>query len=204
MSSDIQFFIEVLISGLLTGVLYALISIGFVLIYKASGVFNFAQGAMVLFAAMTLAGIHDSGFNFLFSIVMTVALMIFLAWAVERFILRRIVNQSQISLFMATIGLSYILLGLGQLVWGAGVHALDTGLPDGQYELGEILIDQFDLTAAAICAVLVLVLAVFFNVREPDYRCERSRMIIRPPSRSGSPSLRCGLLFGASRGSCAW
>ena len=164
MSSDIQFFIEVLISGLLTGVLYALISIGFVLIYKASGVFNFAQGAMVLFAAMTLVGIHDSGFNFLFSIVMTVALMIFLAWAVERFILRRIVNQSQISLFMATIGLSYILLGLGQLVWGAGVHALDTGLPDGQYELGEILIDQFDLTAAAICAVLVLVLAVFFQL----------------------------------------
>lgn len=163
MSSDIQFFIEVLISGLLTGLLYALISIGFVLIYKASGVFNFAQGAMALFAAMTLVGIYERGFNFLFSIVMTVALMIFLAWAVERFILRRIVNQSQISLFMATIGLSYILLGLGQLVWGAGVHTLDTGLPDGQYELGEILIDQFDLTAAAICAVLVVVLAVFFQ-----------------------------------------
>ena len=204
MSSDIQFFIEVLISGLLTGVLYALISIGFVLIYKASGVFNFAQGAMVLFAAMTLAGIHDSGFNFLFSIVMTVALMIFLAWAVERFILRRIVNQSQISLFMATIGLSYICWGLGSLS-GAPAYMLSIpGCPMGSTSWERCSLTSSISPQQQSARFWFSFWRFFFNVREPDYRCERSRMIIRPPSRSGSPSLRCGLLFGASRGSCAW
>src|SRR5260370_6401838 len=131
MSSDVQFFFEVLISGLLTGVLYSLVAIGFVLIYKASGIFNFAQGAMVLFAAMTFVGISDLGVNVAVSALLTILVMVVLAYCVEFFILRRIVNQSQISLFMVTMGLSYILLGLGQLVWGAAVHSLDVGLPVG-------------------------------------------------------------------------
>jgi len=151
MSSNVQFFFEVLISGLLTGVLYSLVAIGFVLIYKASGVFNFAQGAMVLFAAMTLVGISDLGLNIPVSAILTVIVMVVFAYSVEYFILRRIVNQSQISLFMVTIGLSYVLLGLGQLVWGAEVHVLDVGLPVGQFVVGDIFINQFDLSVAAIC-----------------------------------------------------
>jgi branched-chain amino acid transport system permease protein len=163
MSSNVQFFFEVLISGLLTGVLYSLVAIGFVLIYKASGVFNFAQGAMVLFAAMTLVGISDLGLNIPVSAILTVIVMVVFAYSVEYFILRRIVNQSQISLFMVTIGLSYVLLGLGQLVWGAEVHVLDVGLPVGQFVVGDIFINQFDLSVAAICGVIVLALAYFFQ-----------------------------------------
>jgi branched-chain amino acid transport system permease protein len=163
MSSNVQFFFEVLISGLLTGVLYSLVAIGFVLIYKASGVFNFAQGAMVLFAAMTLVGISDLGLNIPVSAILTVVVMVVFAYSVEYFILRRIVNQSQISLFMVTIGLSYVLLGLGQLVWGAEVHVLDVGLPVGQFVVGDIFINQFDLSVAAICGVIVLALAYFFQ-----------------------------------------
>ena len=163
MSSNVQFFFEVLISGLLTGVLYSLVAIGFVLIYKASGVFNFAQGAMVLFAAMTLVGIGDLCVNIAVSGLLTIVAMVILAYCVEFFILRRIVNQSQISLFMVTIGLSYVLLGLGQLVWGAEVHVLDVGLPVGQFVVGDIFINQFDLSVAAICGVIVLALAYFFQ-----------------------------------------
>jgi branched-chain amino acid transport system permease protein len=163
MSLDLQFFFEVLISGLLTGVLYSLVAIGFVLIYKASGVFNFAQGAMVLFAAMTLVGISDLGVNIAVSALLTIVVMVVLAYCVEFFILRRIVNQSQISLFMVTIGLSYILLGLGQLVWGAEVHSLDVGLPVGQFVVGDMFINQFDLSVAAICGLIVLALAYFFQ-----------------------------------------
>lgn len=163
MSSDVQFFFEVLINGLLTGILYSLVAIGFVLIYKASGVFNFAQGAMVLFAAMTLVGISDLGVNIPLSAALTILVMVALAYCVEYFILRRIVNQSQISLFMVTIGFSYILLGLGQLIWGSEVHSLDIGLPDGQFVVGEVFIDQFDLSVAAICGVIVIALAYFFQ-----------------------------------------
>ncbi|CCV06379.1 Inner-membrane translocator [Mesorhizobium metallidurans STM 2683] len=163
MSSEIQFFFEVLLSGLLTGILYSLVAIGFVLIYKASEVFNFAQGAMVLFAAMTLAGIHGNGVNLVLSGIITLLVMVLLAFSVERFILRRIVNQSPLSMFMATIGLSYFLLGLSQLVWGADVRALDIGIPDDQFIVGEIMIDQFDLTVAAVCLILVLSLVYFFQ-----------------------------------------
>src|SRR5271163_4036583 len=112
MWSSPEFLLEVVIGGLLSGVMYSLVAIGFVLIYKASGVFNFAQGAMVLFAAMTLVGISDMGANIAVSALLTIVVMVVLAYCVEFFILRRIVNQSQISLFMVTIGLSYILLGL--------------------------------------------------------------------------------------------
>ena len=163
MPLDFQFFIEVLISGLLTGILYALVAIGFVLIYKASDLFNFAQGSMVLFAAMTLAGISQAGINVWLSALITVPVMIALAYGVEFFILRRIVNRPPTSMFMATIGLSYVLLGLSQLIWGSGVQALQIGFPDGQFVVGEILIDQFDLTVAAICAALVVLLAYFFQ-----------------------------------------
>lgn len=163
MSSEIQFFLEVLISGLLTGILYSLVAIGFVVIYKASGIFNFAQGAMVLFAAMTFVGLGNLQAPIPIAALLTIAVMIALAYLVEFFVLRRIVNQSQISLFMVTIGLSYILLGLGQLVWGAEVHSVDIGLPNGQFVIGDIFINQFDLSVAAICGAIVLALAYFFQ-----------------------------------------
>jgi len=163
MPSDVEFFIEVLINGLLSGILYSLVAIGFVLIYKASGVFNFGQGAMVLFAAMSFVGIGDWGLSTVPAALLTMLVMVALACYVEFFILRNIVNQSQTSLFMVTIGLSYVLLGLGQLVWGARVHSLDIGLPKGQFVLDEIFISQFDLSVAAICCFLVCLLAYFFQ-----------------------------------------
>lgn len=161
--SDFQFFLEVLISGLLTGVLYSLIAIGFVLIYKASGLFNFAQGAMVLFAAATLAGFHSFGLGLVASAFLTLVVMVALAFSVEFVILRRIVNQPPISLFMATIGLSYVLLGLSQLLWGSEVRVLDIGFPDGQFIIGDIFIEQFELSVAVICGLLVAGLALFFQ-----------------------------------------
>ena len=163
MLTEIQFFLEVLISGLMTGVLYSLIALGFVLIYKASGMLNFAQGAMVLFAVTTLVGINNHINNLPLAIAITICVMVMLAHGVEFSILRRTVNRSPVNMFMATIGLSYVLLGLSQLVWGAEVHVLDIGLPTGQFILGEMFIDWFELSVAALCGVLVLVLAISFQ-----------------------------------------
>src|SRR4026209_491987 len=112
------FFLEVLIGGLLAGVLYSLIALGFVLIFKASGVFNFAQGIMVVFAALTLVGLHQHGVPAFLALGLTVVVMFVLAVGVERLMLRPLVNQSEIILFMATFGLTYLLIGLGQLVFG--------------------------------------------------------------------------------------
>ena len=156
-------FAEVLISGLLVGVMYTLVAIGFVLIYKASGVFNFAQGAMVLFAALTFVSIVEMGVNFWISIGLTLLVMIILGFAIERIVLRPLVNQPPITLFMVTIGLSFFLEGFGQLLWGAQVHALDLGISDDPIFLGDILISSFDIFAAVVAALLVIVLALFFN-----------------------------------------
>lgn len=163
MFEDFQFFVEVLISGLLTGILYSLVAIGFVLIYKASNVFNFAQGAMVLFAATTLVGISGFGLNIWLSALLTIPVMALLAYMVEILILRRMVNSTPISMFMATIGLSFVLLGLTQLIWGSGVHQLEFGLPRGQFIIGDVFINKFDLSVAAICAILVAGLVIFFQ-----------------------------------------
>jgi len=157
------FFAEVVIAGLLTGVMYSLVALGFVLIFKASGVFNFAQGAMVLFAALTLVGLMERGVPIWLAMILSMAVMVGLAFAVEKFMLRHLVNQEGIILFMATIGLNFILEGSSQIAWGSDVKQLNVGIPDKSFEVGGILLNQFDLFAAAIGAVLVFGLAIFFQ-----------------------------------------
>ncbi|WP_426337622.1 branched-chain amino acid ABC transporter permease [Pseudoduganella sp. R-31] len=162
-----NFFAEVLIGGLLSGVMYALVAIGFVLIYKASGVFNFAQGAMVFFAALTCVGFMDKfGLSLWLAIPATVLAMIILGLAIERVVLRPLVNQPEITLFMATIGLAFFIEGLAQLIWGSQVHKLDIPIEDVPSEIlmekFNIIVSKFDLTAAAICGVMVAALALMF------------------------------------------
>jgi branched-chain amino acid transport system permease protein len=161
------FFIEVLAGGLLAGVMYALVALGFVLIYKASGVFNFAQGAMVFFAALTFVSLVERGWNFWLALVVTLAVMVLLGIATERLVLRPMVNQPQITLFMATIGLTFVLEGLSQLIWGSQPHGLELGIPDVPMEWlsqkWNVNISQFDVFAAVVAGVLVAVLAVFFQ-----------------------------------------
>jgi len=162
------FFFEVLIGGLLSGVMYSLVALGFVLIYKASGVFNFAQGAMVFFAALTFIGLQqDFGINFWVAFVLALGVMILLGLATEKFVLRPLVNQPQITLFMATIGLTFFIEGLAQLLGGANVRGLDIGIQDEPIEAitkaTGMNISRFDLVAAGIAALLVVSLALFFN-----------------------------------------
>ena len=162
-----SFFFEVLIGGLLSGVMYSLVALGFVLIYKASGVFNFAQGAMVFFAALTFVGFLEMGLNFWVAFVLTLGAMVVLGLLTERIVLRPLVNQPQISLFMATIGLAFVIEGIAQLLWGSQPHGLDIGIQDEP--LGWISdatgmnVSKFDLAAAGIAAALVTTLAQFFS-----------------------------------------
>jgi len=158
-----EFFFEVLIGGLLAGVMYALVAIGFVLIYKASGVFNFAQGAMVLFSALTFVSLLERGVAFWLAFVISLAVMVLLAVAVERGVLRPLVNRSPITLFMATLGLSYVIEGFAQVLWGAQVHGLELGISDEPLELGGMLLSPFDIFAAVTAALLVLALSLLFN-----------------------------------------
>lgn len=165
---DLSFFFEVLIGGLLAGVMYALVALGFVLIYKASGVFNFAQGAMVFFAALTCVGIVDGlGVSLWIAIPLTMVAMVLLGLATERIVLRPLVAQHEITLFMATIGLTFFIEGLAQLMWGSQVRRLDIGIEDVPImfllENYNVSISQFDVIAAGICAALVTGLAVFFS-----------------------------------------
>ena len=158
-----QFFLEVLTGGLLAGVMYSLVAIGFVLIYKASGVFNFSQGAMVLFAALTHVSLVERGVAPLAAFGVTLGAMIVLALLTERLVLRPLVNRPPITLFMATLGLSYVIEGLAQSLWGAQVHGLELGIADEPLEVGGLLLSQFDLFAAGIAAALVLALSLLFN-----------------------------------------
>lgn len=167
MTMELVFAIEVLIAGLLSGVMYSLVALGFVLIFKASGVFNFAQGAMVLFAALTFVRILEMGVNFWLAIAISLAVMVVLAVVIERVMLRPLVGQPVIILFMATIGLNYFLEGLAQGIWDAEVHGLEIGIPDVPWEAvmesTGILISLFDVWSAVICGVLVFLLAFFFQ-----------------------------------------
>ncbi len=158
-----NFFLETLIGGLLAGTMYSLVAIGFVLIYKASGVFNFAQGSMLLFAAMTYASLHEQGVPLLLALALTLVVMIVGAIVIERLVLRPLMNRSQITLFMATLGLSFIIEGLAQGLMGAQVRALDLGIEDVPLFLGDIMVSQFDLVAAGVAAALVALLALLFN-----------------------------------------
>ena len=163
-----SFFFEVLIGGLLSGIMYALVAIGFVLIYKASGVFNFAQGAMVFFAALTCVGMVDKfGVPMWLAIPLTMVVMIVLGLAIEKVVLRPLVNQPEITLFMATIGLAFFIEGLAQLIWGSQVHKLDLPIEDVPLpwllDNYNIIVSKFDVTAAAICALMVTALALLFS-----------------------------------------
>ena len=162
-----QFFFEVLIGGLLSGVMYSLVALGFVLIYKASGVFNFAQGAMVFLAALTYVGLLEQGLPALAALPATLAVMVVLALVIERVVLRPLVNQPQITLFMATIGLTFFIEGLAQITWGANVRGLDLGLQDEPIQwmtdATGMATSKFDLVAAGVAAILVTLLALFFN-----------------------------------------
>jgi branched-chain amino acid transport system permease protein len=160
---DYLFFFEVLIGGLLSGTMYSLVALGFVLIFKASGVFNFAQGTMVLFAALTFVRLVEMGWNFWLSIAVTFAAMVALAYAIERLVLRPLINQPLIILFMATIGITFFLEGFTQTVWDSDVHRLDLGIKDMPWEIRGMLISQFDVFAAVTAGSMVAALAVFFN-----------------------------------------
>lgn len=164
-----SFFFEVLIGGLLAGVMYSLVALGFVLIYKASGVFNFAQGAMVFFAALTFVGLQEKfALPFWAAFGLALAAMVVLGILTERIVLRPLVNQPQITLFMATIGLAFFIEGLAQLIWGTNVRRLDLGIKDEPIpfllERFDMAISGFDLIAAVVAGVLVTALAVFFQV----------------------------------------
>ena len=157
------FFVEVLIGGVFAGLMYSLVALGFVLIYKASGVFNFAQGVMVLFAALTLVGLMERGLPVPVALVSTMGVMVLLAFAIERAVLRPLVNQPHIILFMATIGLNFFLEGLGEMAWGSNVKRLDVGIPDRSFIVKGVQINELEMTAAITAAVLVTILAVFFQ-----------------------------------------
>ncbi|MFN0264702.1 branched-chain amino acid ABC transporter permease [Tepidamorphus sp. 3E244] len=197
MSPEFLYFLETVLNGLMAGVMYALVALGFVLIFKASGIFNFAQGVMALFAALTLVGlmtgqvpfshlinaifgtdIHNwgAGLPAVLAIAGTMVVMIALAFILERFVLKHLVNQEPIILFMATIGLAYFLEGLGDLMWGSDVKTLDVGIPTGgSFWLEDVTrewaaegadyygmyIDKLDVTAAIVAVVLVVGLTLF-------------------------------------------
>src|SRR5438445_12078730 len=150
MAGSPAFFAEVLIGGVFAGLMYSLVALGFVLIFKASSVFNFAQGTMVLFAALTFVGLIERGLPVIAAFAAAAAVMVLLAFAVERVMLRPLVNQEPIILFMATIGLAFFLDGFGQLVWGSDVHPLDLGLPKKPLIIAGLLVNQFDLLADAV------------------------------------------------------
>ncbi|HSE94380.1 MAG TPA: branched-chain amino acid ABC transporter permease [Methylomirabilota bacterium] len=157
------FFAEVLIGGIATGLMYSLVALGFVLIFKASGVFNFAQGVMVLFAALTLVGLMERGVPVPLALLLTTGVMILLGFAIERVVLRPLVNQEPIILFMATIGLTFFLEGFGEMLWGSNVKKLDVGIPDESFKVGAVLVNKLELTAAVTSGVLVGVLGMFFH-----------------------------------------
>jgi branched-chain amino acid transport system permease protein len=162
--------IQTLWEGLVSGVLYALIALGFVLIFKASGVFNFAQGIMVVFAALTLVGLYEKGVPAFLAVILALGVMFILAVAVERVVLRPLVNQPDIILFMATFGLTYFLIGLGEVIFGgnpkqmiASQLYLPTGSTDVELFGGPVRLQHIDIAAAAIASVMIAALAVFFS-----------------------------------------
>ena len=162
--------VQTLWEGLVSGVLYSLIALGFVLIFKASGVFNFAQGIMVVFAALTLVGLHEAGVPAFVALGLAIVVMLGLAFLVERLMLRPLVNQPDIILFMATFGLTYFLIGFGELVFGGNPKKMITSelyLPSGAYDIkmsgGFVSLQKIDIAAAVIVSLMVLVLAFFFQ-----------------------------------------
>jgi len=172
------FYVEVLLGGLMAGVLYSLVALGFALIFKASGVFNFAQGAMVLFAALAVARLAER-MPLWAAILLAMAIMVVLAWLIERLVLRPLVNQEPVALLMATLGVAYFLDGFGQTVWGSDIYSIELGIAKepvmilaGLFQ-GGILVNKEDFVAAIVAAALVLGLAVFFQ-KTPTGRALRA------------------------------
>jgi len=171
--------LETIIGGLMSGMLYSLVALGFVLIYKASGVFNFAQGAMVLFAALAMArfsewipqwtGLDNKFINNGLAFVAALAIMVVTAWLIEKLVLGKLVNQEGVALLMATLGISYFLDGFGQTIFGSSIYKIDVGMPKDPLFLldsvfqGGLLVNQEDLVAALIATALVAALAAFFQ-----------------------------------------
>ena len=209
------FFAEVVINGLLTGVMYSLVALGFVLIFKASEIFNFAQGVMVLFAALSLVGLMEFGIPAWIAVILTLAIMVVLALVIERVMLRPLVNQDPFILFMSTIGLTFFLEGFGETLWGSNVKRLDIGIPKDVIEYRGILLSQFDIIAAVVGAILVFGLAIFFT-RTPIGRALRAvaddhqaALSVGIPlktiwvivwSVSGGVALVAGIMWGAKSG----
>ena len=160
---DYEFLFEVLIGGLLSGVMYSLVAIGFVLIYKTSGVLNFAQGPLLLFAALTYVSLVERGVPVALALVIVFAVMALIGLLIERSVLRPLANRSPITLFMATLGLAYVVEGAAQLLWGAQVHALDIGVSDTPFDVFGVFVSKFDLFAAAIAGLMVAGLVAFFQ-----------------------------------------
>jgi branched-chain amino acid transport system permease protein len=211
----VNFFLETLVSGLLAGVMYALVAIGFVLIYKASGVFNFAQGSILLFAALTYVSLTEKGAPVWLALVITILALILGAALIERLVLRPLVNRDALTLFMATLGLSFVVDGLAQLLMGSDVHMLDLGIDDLPTSVAGVQVSQFDLFASGIALALVVVLSIVFNKTRmglslravaDDTLAAQSIGIRLPPiwrivwSVAGLVALVAGLLWGARQG----
>lgn len=168
---DYAFFLEVLVGGLLSGIMYSLVAIGFVLIYKSSGVFNFAQGTMLLLAALTFVSLTERMVNFWVAFAITLMIMVVLGIIIERTVMRPLANQSLLSLFMATVGLNYFLEGLAQGVWDSAVHGVNLGISNDPIflidkfpALGlDIIVSYFDMAAAGIAGLMILGLSLFFT-----------------------------------------
>jgi branched-chain amino acid transport system permease protein len=156
-------FIETLLGGLLAGTMYSLVAIGFVLIFKASGVFNYSQGSLLLFSALTLVTFIEMGLSFWSAVLITLVVIVLLSILIERIVLRPLASRNVMTLFMATLGLSYVIEGAAQGLMGAEVRLLDIGIDDNAMFVGEILISQFDLVVACLAMILVVILAIMFS-----------------------------------------
>jgi branched-chain amino acid transport system permease protein len=225
------FFLETLFGGLMAGMLYALVALGFVLIFKASGVFNFAQGAMVLFAALAMARFSEwlpkwLGFDSLLlanalALMITILLMVAMAWLIERLVLRKLVNQEHITLLMATLGITYFIDGAGQLLFGSAAYKIDVGMPKDPMMIlestfqGGLLLNKEDLYAAALAAALVAALSLFFQKTATgralravadDHQAAQSigiplaRIWVIVWSVGGIVALVCGIIWGSKLG----
>lgn len=156
-------FIETLLGGLLAGTMYSLVAIGFVLIFKASGVFNYSQGSLLLFSALTLVTFIEMGLTFWSAVLITLVVIVLLSILIETIVLRPLASRNVMTLFMATLGLSYVIEGAAQGLMGAEVRLLDIGIDDNAMFVGEILISQFDLVVACWAMILVVILAIMFS-----------------------------------------
>ena len=156
-------FIETLLGGLLAGTMYSLVAIGFVLIFKASGVFNYSQGSLLLFSALTLVTFIEMGLSFWPAVSITLVIIVLLSILIERIVLRPLASRNVMTLFMATLGLSYVIEGAAQGLMGAEVRLLDIGIDDNAMFVGDILISQFDLVVACLAMILVVILVILFS-----------------------------------------